>query len=90
MGGQQVVDLGRETLWIAIQLGAPGLIAALVVGLGISLFQAVTQIQEATLSFVPKILAVGVAVIVTLPFGIAALQGFGERLFLKIAGVDGP
>jgi len=87
---QQVLDLGRETLWIAIQVGAPGLIAALVVGLAVSLVQAVTQIQEATLAFVPKILAVGVTVLVTLPFTIGALVGFGERLFLRVAGVGGP
>jgi flagellar biosynthetic protein FliQ len=87
---QTIIDLGRETLWITILVGAPGLLAALAVGLLVSLVQAVTQIQEATLAFVPKALAVGLAVLLTLPFTVGALQGFGERLFLRVAGTVGP
>src|SRR5690606_8555104 len=83
MNALEVIDLAREALWIAVQVGAPGLVAALVVGLSVSLVQAMTQIQEATLSFVPKALGVGIAILVTLPFTVAALVGFGERLFLR-------
>ena len=63
MTDTQVVQLGVQAFEISMKLGAPILLTALVLGFGISLFQSVTQIQEATLSFVPKAAGVGVALL---------------------------
>ena len=63
MTDNQVVTLGMQAFQISLKLGAPILLTALVLGFGISLFQSVTQIQEATLSFVPKAAGIGVALL---------------------------
>ena len=68
-----------------LKLGAPIMLVALLVGLAISLLQALTQMQEMTLSFVPKILAIFLTTVLVLPFMIATLVGFGEELFQRIA-----
>lgn len=68
MNGAEVLDIGRDAIWLTIQLCAPALIVALVVGVAIGLLQALTQIQEATLVFVPKILAIFLALLIALPF----------------------
>ncbi len=68
MSGQELVDLGREGLWTLIIVIAPVMIVGLVVGVGIALFQALTQIQEMTLVFAPKIVAIFIALMVSLPF----------------------
>ncbi|HXA40467.1 MAG TPA: flagellar biosynthetic protein FliQ, partial [Phenylobacterium sp.] len=67
MNGAEVLDVGREAIWLAIQLGAPCLIVGLVVGVGIGLLQALTQVQEATLVFAPKILAIFASLLLLLP-----------------------
>lgn len=65
---EQVVDLGQRALQLIVMLSAPVLVAGMVTGLAVSVFQAVTSIQEATLTFVPKLLAVFVALVVCLPW----------------------
>jgi len=65
MTDNEVVTLGMQAFQISLKLGAPILLTALVLGFGISLFQSVTQIQEATLSFVPKAAGVGVALLLS-------------------------
>ena len=66
---------------------APVVLVALVVGLAISLFQALTQIQEMTLTFVPKIVAIVIAIILSLPFIFSTLQGLSDQVFdLIISG----
>jgi flagellar biosynthesis protein FliQ len=87
MTADQVLDIAREAIIVLIKIGAPVMLVALVVGLIIALLQALTQMQEMTLSFVPKILAIFVTVVLTLPFMIATLVGFGEELFQQIAGI---
>lgn len=74
------LDVGRDAIILLIKIAAPIMIVALVVGLAVSLFQALTQIQEQTLTFVPKILAIFVTLIITLPFIGKELQVFSERL----------
>ena len=77
----QVIDLGREALWIAVLVAAPLLGTALAVGLLIGVFQAATSIQEMTLSFIPKL---GVMVIALVIFGgwqIAVMVDFFRRIF---------
>ena len=75
-----VLELSRESVWVTLKVGGPILIVALVVGLSISLVQALTQIQEMTLSFVPKIIAIFVALILLLPFMLTTLIDFTREL----------
>jgi len=79
-----VLTLAKEAVKLSILLSGPILLTALVVGLIISIFQAVTQIQEMTLTFVPKILAMIVVFILTLPWALKKLVTFTENLFLNI------
>lgn len=67
MNEQEITELMTETIWLAIKIGAPIMIIGLVVGVAIGLVQALTQIQEATLVFVPKILAIFVAIVILFP-----------------------
>ena len=87
MSAEQVLDVAREAIFVLIKLGAPIMLVALVVGVAVALLQALTQIQEMTLSFVPKILAIFLATLLVLPFMTATLIGFGEDLFRRIASV---
>jgi len=80
MTGNEVLDIGREGIWVLIIVSAPMMIVGLVVGVIIALFQALTQIQEMTLVFVPKILAIFVTMIVALPFMGATLNAFMLRI----------
>ena len=80
MTGAVVLDLAREGIWVMIIIGAPILIVGLVVGVVIALFQALTQIQEQTLVFVPKILAIFVVMLLTLPFMGAMLGTYMTKL----------
>lgn len=79
-----VVDLARRALLMALTLATPMLLVALVVGLLISVVQAVTQVQEQTLAFVPKLLAVAAVTLVGLPWMIQAAVRFTTELFRLI------
>jgi len=79
-----VVGLMAETIKITLMVAAPMLIVGLVVGVLISLFQAVTQIQEMTLVFVPKIVAVMVTLIAVLPWIISLMMNFTQNIFANI------
>lgn len=81
MTNEMLIDTVRETLQLMLVVSAPILFAALLVGLVVSIIQAVTQIQEQTLSFVPKIIAMGVVAIVTMPWVAQMLIEFSERMF---------
>ena len=70
-----MLDLARESMWVLILMTAPVMMVGLVVGLGVGLLQALTQIQEATLVFVPKILSIFIAIIILLPFMAATMSG---------------
>jgi flagellar biosynthetic protein FliQ len=85
MGGAEVLDLGRDALWAVVIMCAPAMIAGLVVGLAIAFLQALTQVQEMTLVFVPKIIAIFVALVIFLPLMGATLGGFATRIFERIA-----
>lgn len=85
MSVDQVLEIIREAVWIMIKVSAPMLIVALAVGLAISLIQALTQLQEMTLSFVPKILAMLFVMVVTMPFTFGLLRSFSEGIFRQIA-----
>ena len=85
MNADHVLDIARESIFVMIKIGAPVMIVALVAGIVIALLQALTQMQEMTLSFVPKILAIFVTILVSLPFMTNTLIQFGEGLFRQIA-----
>jgi flagellar biosynthetic protein FliQ len=87
MTADQVLDVAREAIFVLIKLGAPIMVVALVVGVAVALLQALTQMQEMTLSFVPKLLAIFLTTLLALPFMTATLVGFGEDLFRRIAGL---
>ena len=84
MTGPEVLDVARDTLQTLVIVSTPPMLVALVVGIAIGLLQALTQIQEQTLSFVPKMLAIFVTLLVALPFMSAALGSFMTRLAEKI------
>ena len=79
-----VVHLGKEAIFLMLLISAPMLIAGLVVGLGISILQAVTQIHEVTLTFIPKILAVSLALMVALPWMLQKMLDFMHTLIARI------
>ena len=81
MNIDQAIDILRETLTIALFIIAPILGAGLVIGLSVSIFQAVTQIQEQTLTFVPKIFGMAVTVIIIAPWIGLRLSEFAVRMF---------
>ncbi len=85
MDGAEVLDLGRNALWATVIMCAPAMIAGLVVGLVIAFFQALTQVQEMTLVFVPKIIAIFFALVIFLPLMGATLGGFATGIFERIA-----
>ncbi|MFL5331950.1 MAG: flagellar biosynthesis protein FliQ [Geminicoccaceae bacterium] len=89
MNDASVLGLSREAVWVMLELGAPSLLAALVVGVLISILQALTQIQETTLSFVPKLLAILLVQLLTLPFALTVMGDFTRGLFGRIAGMGG-
>ena len=79
-----ISDISREAIYVLIIVSAPVLIVALVVGLVISLFQALTQIQEITLTFVPKIIAVYFSMILILPYIFSKLKIFVDHIMQHI------
>jgi flagellar biosynthetic protein FliQ len=78
------VDLAHETIIVALKLGAPVMLLALAVGLVISFLQALTQIQEMTLTFVPKMIVILLSLLVLLPFMLTTLTNFTESLVGRI------
>ncbi len=88
MTAVEVTDIMREAIWVLLKVAGPAMIVSLTVGMVIALFQAVTQLQEPTLTFVPKIVAIFGALILTMPFMISTMVGLMERLAQKIAGLE--
>ena len=89
MTDTDVVALMREGVWITLLIGGPLMLTALVVGLVVSLFQALTQVNEASLIFVPKLLAVAGAAVLTAPFIGRTLGDFSRLLFDRIVAIGG-
>lgn len=81
MTADQAVDVVRESLTLMLLLSGPILAAALVIGLAVSVFQAATQIQEQTLSFVPKIIGMGIVAILATPWLTRMILEFSTRMF---------
>ena len=83
-----VQEVSRQAVWVMLKVGAPVMFAALAVGLVVSLLQALTQVQEMTLTFVPKVVAIFVTLIVAAPWMLVTLIEFTHDVFARIAGVD--
>jgi flagellar biosynthetic protein FliQ len=84
MTDTEIVHLGLQAMLIAFELAAPTLLTALLVGFAVSLFQSATQIQEFTLAFVPKALAVGVALLLSGSWMMHTMVSFTQQLFTQI------
>ncbi|MBX9776922.1 MAG: flagellar biosynthesis protein FliQ [Xanthobacteraceae bacterium] len=87
MSGAEVLDVARDAVFTLVLVASPLMLIGLVVGVVISLFQALTQIQEMTLVFVPKILAIFIAMLVALPFMADLMQGQMARLAARIVAM---
>lgn len=79
-----VLDLARNAVFVALTVGMPVMVVALLVGLTISFVQAITQIQEPTLTFVPKAIGIALTLVVAMPFMLATLVTFTQELFARI------
>ena len=88
MNSAEVLEIGKEGILVLLYISLPILLVALVVGLVISLIQALTQIQEATLSFVPKIIAISLALLLFIPMMGSRLIDYTQGLYAKIATLE--
>jgi flagellar biosynthetic protein FliQ len=89
MTPEVVMELGKQTLMMVALLAGPLLIAALAVGLLIGIFQAATQIQEMTLSFIPKLAALAIALVIGGPWMLRTIVEFTTDLFMQIPALVG-
>jgi len=85
MNPADTIDFARTAMYVLLEVVTPAMLTALVVGLGIGLLQALTQIQEMTLVFVPKIIAIFVVLLITLPFAGEAMGGLMTDIAQRIA-----
>lgn len=88
MGAPEVLDIAREAVLVSIKVGAPLMLTALVVGFAISLLQALTQVQESTLAFVPKLAIMCLVLVLALPFMLGSLSTFTQQLAGRIASIN--
>jgi len=84
MTPQMVMDIGRQAVEVTLMMAAPLFLAALVTGLTVSIFQAATQINEMTLSFVPKLIAIFLAAVFAGPWMLSLIMDFATRLYSSI------
>jgi flagellar biosynthetic protein FliQ len=89
MTPESAMSIGQQALEVTVMLSAPLLLTALVVGLLVSILQAATQINEATLSFIPKLLAMFVVMVVAGPWMLTLMMDYTRRLFSSIPGLIG-
>lgn len=83
-----IIQITRDAIVVLMLVASPMMVAALVVGLSVSLLQALTQIQETTLTFVPKLVAMLVVMILALPYMIQTLTDFSDKLFDRIVAIE--
>lgn len=87
MTPEMVIDVGKEAGEIVVLMAAPPLLAGLVIGLVVSLFQAATQIQEMTLTFIPKLLGVGASLVIAGHWMLSLITDYVTRLYESIPGL---
>lgn len=84
MTEQTILDLATQSIWITVEIATPALAAALIVGLLVSIFQAATQINEQTLTFIPKIIAMTIAMVICGPWMMQTMLTFTTRLMREL------
>jgi flagellar biosynthesis protein FliQ len=89
MSPDYAIEVGKQAIWVFLLVAAPVLLTALVVGLVVSVFQAATSINEATLSFIPKLVAMFITLVVAGPWMIDVLTDYINRLFQSIPQIVG-
>lgn len=89
MTPETVITIGEQAVEMTLMLSAPLLLTALVIGLVVSIFQAATQINEMTLSFIPKMIGIFVTLIITGPWMVNTMVDYMQRLFSSIPGLIG-
>lgn len=87
MNETELIDMAREAIMLTIVISAPVMLVGLVIGVTIALVQALTQIQEMTLVFVPKILAIFFAIFLLFPAFVSAMNGFMKEIADRIIGI---
>ena len=90
MNPDTVTSLGTQALTVTLEVSMPFLLAGLVVGVIVSVFQAVTSVQEQTLSFIPKILAIGIVLAIAGPWMLDQLVAYTQALYTSIPTLAGP
>ncbi len=80
-----VITLGREMLWTVVLVAAPAMVVGMLVGIIMALFQAITSVQEQTLTMIPKIMAVGLTLVLLAPFIMRTLATFTTNVFMALA-----
>jgi flagellar biosynthetic protein FliQ len=89
MNPEYVMTMGRHAMEITLMIAAPMLLVALIIGLVVSIFQAATQINEMTLSFIPKLIGIFVALVVAGPWMLTVMLDYMRELFTGIPGMIG-
>jgi flagellar biosynthesis protein FliQ len=89
MNESTVIDLARETVYVALLLAAPALAVGMIVGIAVAIFQAVTSVQEQTMTLVPKLLCVCLTLLLIMPWMLTTLLEFTRRMFGGIANLSG-
>jgi len=85
VNAQEAITIGQEALYLTALIAAPALLAALVAGLAVSVLQAATQINEMTLSFIPKLIAIFATLVIAGPWMLAQISEYTLRIFARIA-----
>ena len=88
MNETEIIDVARDAIFVALKIAGGPMLAALVVGILISIFQALTQIQEQTLTFVPKIFVIFISVLLMMPFMLGTLETFVRSLADRIIAIQ--
>jgi flagellar biosynthetic protein FliQ len=88
MNEADIINIARQAIYVSLKLGAPIMLMTLVIGIAVSIFQALTQIQEQTLTFIPKIIATFLAIMFLLPFMITTLTNFTHVLVDRIINIQ--
>lgn len=80
----EIIEISKQAIWVLLKVSAPVLVIALIIGFSVSLLQALTQMQEMTLSFVPKIIIIFLSLIFLMPYITSTLKEYTEHLFSLI------
>jgi flagellar biosynthetic protein FliQ len=83
-----VIDIVREAIWVMLKVSGVPMVVGLIVGVAVSLVQALTQIQEMTLTFVPKIIVIFISIVLFAPFMLSEMNGLMETIAIRIAAIE--